>query len=107
MPHSPYRKTIHPPIDDMDEYIKDLNRYRVGWENEQIEVKYLPEMLLSIAEPAIEHCKFLETKLEIKVRIDDVMAQHSKVNWMASLPKRGCARCRNATTINLPTRTTP
>ena len=68
MPHSPYRKTVYPPIQDVDEYRRELIQHRANWECGERD-KYLADSLLEIGETLVEHCEFLETKLVIKVRI--------------------------------------
>ncbi|KAL9131430.1 MAG: hypothetical protein Q9217_000644 [Psora testacea] len=67
MPHSPYRTTIYPPIQDLDEYRRDINKHRAQFENGEAD-RYAVEELLDLGEPLLEHCDFLETKLEIKKR---------------------------------------
>ncbi len=68
MPHSPYRKTVYPPIQNVDEYRRELAEHRASWEDDERD-KCRDEMLLKIGEILVEHCEFLETKLDIKVLI--------------------------------------
>ena len=66
MPHSPYLETVYPPIQDVDEYRRDLRRYQAREERDE---EIGSNELLVFAEPLVEHCEFLEAKLDIKVRI--------------------------------------
>lgn len=68
MPHSPYRKTIYPPISNLDEFRQGLAHHRVSWESGERD-KQRDELLLDIGEVLVEHCDFLEEKLAIKVII--------------------------------------
>ena len=68
MPQSPYRTTVYPPIQNVDEYKRELNHHRASWEDEERD-KYRDEALLVIGEALVEHCNFLEEKLDIKVCI--------------------------------------
>jgi hypothetical protein len=65
MLQSPYRQTVHAPINDLDEYSDDLHRARSRIEyggNNQ-------ETLLEYGETLLERCDFLDAKLCINVRI--------------------------------------
>ena len=66
MPHSPYRETVYPPIKDVDECRRDLHMYQAREERGE---RIGDNELLDFAEPLVEHCEFLEAKLDIKVRI--------------------------------------
>ena len=66
MPHSPYRKTVYPPIRDLGEYERDLREHRSSYENEERD-KFAEFALLEIGENLLAHCDFLDTKLGIKV----------------------------------------
>ena len=66
MPQSPYRETVYPPIQDVDEYRRDLNMYQACEDRGE---RIGDCELLEFAEPLVEHCEFLEAKLEIKVSI--------------------------------------
>ena len=68
MPHSPYTRTVYPPLQDVDDLRQELNVHRVSWECGD-EDKRLVEPLLEVGDDLIEHCDFLEAKLDIKVRI--------------------------------------
>ena len=66
MPQSPYRETVYPPIQDVDEYRRDLNMYQAREDRGERIGDY---ELLEFAEPLVKHCEFLEAKLDIKVSI--------------------------------------
>lgn len=79
MPHSPYTKTIHPPIDDenLRKWNEDLRRHRARWDREE-EDSSAEYDLLEIGEFFSKHIEFLATKLDIEVRIsftDDILAE--------------------------------
>lgn len=67
MPQSPYRQTVYPPIQDVDQYRRELILHRASWEDGARD-KDLVDSLLDTGERLGEHCEFLETKLDIKVR---------------------------------------
>lgn len=69
MPQSPYRTTVYPPIQDVSEFRRDLQRHRVSWDNGDSGSWGGEESLLDIGETLVEHCDFLEEKLHVKVRI--------------------------------------
>ena len=75
MPHSPYRTTVYPPIKDLDGFRRDLNQHRADEENGESN-KWARGELLEIGETLLEHCDFLEAKLDIKVRICLPLHQH-------------------------------
>lgn len=66
MPQSPYQKTVYAPIDNLNEYTRDLTRLRVeydiGDDDDGREIT-----LLDIGDELLDHCRFLEEKLQIKV----------------------------------------
>ncbi len=68
MPHSPYRKIIYPPIGDVDEYRRELIVHRAG-EDDGERDKDRAATLLDLGDTLVEHCDFLEEKLDIKVGI--------------------------------------
>jgi hypothetical protein len=69
MPHSPYHNVVYAPINDLEGYRRDLRHARSHFE-EGSEWRQDPEEeLLGAAECLLDHCDFLETKLDIKVRI--------------------------------------
>lgn len=68
MPHSPYQTTVYAPINNLDSYSRDLSHHRNSLEDGEHD-KYRDQLLLDIGEKLLEHCEFLEEKLEIKVRI--------------------------------------
>ena len=67
IPQSQYRKTVYPPIQDVDEERRELILHRARWEDGERD-KDLVNSLLDIGEWLGEHCEFLETKLNIKIR---------------------------------------
>ncbi|MCJ1466695.1 hypothetical protein MMC07_005315 [Pseudocyphellaria aurata] len=69
MPHSPVTKVIYPPLDQegLKKYRKDMYEYERRFD-EQDDVKYLPEELLSVAWILLKHAEFLEYKLEAKTK---------------------------------------
>lgn len=101
MPHSPYRKTVYPPIQDLREYRRKLAHHRASWEQDD---DCQEEILLNIGELLVEHCDFVETKLDIKVPIHLLHgALPILVNRIADI---ACMRrCRNADIVNLPSNT--
>lgn len=69
MPQSPYRTTVYPPIQDVSEFRRGLQRHQASWER-GVHGSWGGEgSLLNIGKALIEHCDFLEEKLDIKVRI--------------------------------------
>ena len=66
MPQSPYCTTIYPPINDLEEYRHDVRQGRIerdqGWVDCTIDS-------LGLAESLLEHCDFLEDKLDARVSI--------------------------------------
>lgn len=65
MPQSPFRKTLYPPIQDLDEFKTDLSKHR--WElcqGQDVD----REELLDVGDILFEHCEFLDKKLRTKVR---------------------------------------
>ncbi len=71
MVHSPYRKTVYPPIQDLGEYRRELCQQRSRWEEGERD-KYAEEALLGLGEALVDHCNFLDTKLDIKVCIHSI-----------------------------------
>jgi len=67
MPHSPYRTTVHPPINDLGYCRQTLTRQRLSYDDGQRD-KEAEATLLGVGDDLLEHCEFLETKLDIKVR---------------------------------------
>jgi hypothetical protein len=80
MPHSPYHDVVYPPIHDLEDYRRDLRQLRSGYERSERneDTEYL---LLECGDSLLEHCDFLNTKLEIKVRV------YWWINTSASLPE--------------------
>lgn len=75
MPHSPYTDTVYPPIDDLDEYRRELRQSRSRYEEGLGEKDtYSVDALLDDGDNLLEHCDFLDTKLNIKVRIHLIAA---------------------------------
>lgn len=66
MPHSPYEKTFDPPLSDIHDWKKSLDRHRVEMENDERN-KWRDDELLEIGDDLFEQCDFLENKLAIKV----------------------------------------
>ena len=59
MPHSPYTKTVQPPIHDLGSYEDNLKRYRIQHDGGSTDHHATGE-LLKIAEELLEHCQFLD-----------------------------------------------
>jgi hypothetical protein len=68
MPHSPYRRVVYPPIDDLDEYRHILRQSRSQFEEGEKDMD-AQESLLETGDNLLEHCDFLDEKLDIKGRI--------------------------------------
>lgn len=68
MPHSPFHKTVHAPIQNLYVYKQNLGRFRISIEDDECDGDTYSE-LLGTGELLLEHCDFLEAKLNIKVRI--------------------------------------
>ena len=66
MPNSPYTKTVFPPIQDLGGFEQDLARHRIQFDDGENN-KYAQEELLALGEPLLEHCYFLDEKLNHKV----------------------------------------
>lgn len=67
MPHSPYEATVYPPIRDLDPYRRELIHARAS-QDSGVRDQDAEEALLENAESLLEHCDFLEVKLDMKVR---------------------------------------
>jgi hypothetical protein len=67
MANSPYVKTVHPPIQDLDQYFTLVREYRAECDRGENN-KYAQAELTDTAEELLEHCEFLIEKLNIKVR---------------------------------------
>ncbi|KAL9043547.1 MAG: hypothetical protein Q9214_003269 [Letrouitia sp. 1 TL-2023] len=91
MPHSPYRKTIYPPISDLDEYKRGITQHRVSLESGERN-KYWDEELLDIGELLVEHCDFLNRKLDVKVIIHllQLTKENDKLKTELEAWKTGC-----------------
>ena len=66
MPHSPLIRTVHPPISNIEDYEEELRQYRAELDRGENN-KYAQSELTDMAETLLEHCKFLDKKLDIKV----------------------------------------
>jgi hypothetical protein len=66
MPHSPYHTSVYPPLDDLEEYRDILRRARSRIEEGE---SYSEATLLDIGDNLLKYCDFLDTKLDIKIRI--------------------------------------
>ncbi|KAL8789938.1 MAG: hypothetical protein Q9195_006599 [Heterodermia aff. obscurata] len=67
MPHSPYQTTVYAPIQDLEPFRQNFAREHIRQDNGERD-KDAEEMLLQDGESLLEHCDFLETKLDIKKR---------------------------------------
>ncbi|KAI9677486.1 MAG: hypothetical protein M1817_006440 [Caeruleum heppii] len=76
MPHSPYRKTVHAPLQDLSQHRHDLIQNRVRFEDGEND-KFAEEVLLEIGEDLIQQCDFLADKLEIKRRDHDQLVKQN------------------------------
>lgn len=67
MPQSPYRTTVYPSLNDLGYCRETLARQRLSYEDGERD-KEAKVTLLDVGENLLEHCEFLEAKLDIKVR---------------------------------------
>ena len=66
--HSPFQKTVVPPDKNLEKYRKDVRYYRSQHDDNKDGLdKYAGPDLLDISETLLNHCEFLESKLDIKV----------------------------------------
>ena len=68
MPHFPSHKLVHAPIQNLYVYRQNLGQFQTSIEDGQSD-EDRDLGLLGIGELLLEHCDFLEAKLDIKVRI--------------------------------------
>jgi len=61
MPQSSYRTIVYPPIQDVDEYRRELIHHRASWENDERD-KHRNEATLDIGDVLVGHCDLLEKK---------------------------------------------
>ena len=86
MANSPYVKTIHPPIHDLDEYHDSVRKYRVECDQGENN-KYAQTELTVIAEELLEQCDFLTDKLIARVNTN-FQLEHFMATDLATAEKR-------------------
>ncbi|MCJ1246894.1 hypothetical protein MMC30_004105 [Trapelia coarctata] len=64
MPQSPYQQTVYPPIANLESYRYELRKARSRYEDGN----RLEDDTIDIGDLLLEHCDFLEAKLDIKKR---------------------------------------
>lgn len=67
MPHSPLLQTVHAPITNIGDYEDEIRQYRAELDRGENN-KYAQSELTDLAETLVERCKFLNSKLIVKVR---------------------------------------
>lgn len=69
MPHSPFTETVYPAIDDLERCEQELQQHRDDYECDgELETKTQQTALLGMCGSLISLCRFLEKKLDAKVR---------------------------------------
>ena len=88
MPQSPYQITIHPPVQSLGQYREVLARSRVSYEDGTLD-RDAEGDLLEAGESLLGHCEFLESKLDVKVRLPSLFLRSMAVSLTGSaLQKR-------------------
>ena len=80
--HSPFQKTVVPPVKDLEKYREDVRYYRTQHDDNKDGLdKYAGPDLLDISGTLIKHCDFLEAKMDNKV-FAEILLQSDRLTWL-------------------------
>lgn len=71
MPHPPYTTTIYPPIEDLEEYKRDLRYWRSQYDRNVTAESGDVEVLMELGETLPTNANFLPRSFRVRIHFSD------------------------------------